>query len=387
MALSRDSSTMKKLISLGERLVPARGRGDGPSTNVQRFFNHHHLVSQTCRHLSDVDRAALSLSCRQALSTVGRGVLKLSAEDKFLLLQRLERDGYLMEEGEMLCPVCQYFHLPLDLARSRPGEEPSRFEGQRACLNHGTERMQAMGYGDMAPLRFDMVAAILRSHRHKSSFYRPRILYTLHHYSTGSKALGTISVRVRARVIHDQLIVEPCISLYQRDPSVIVPLLKEFLENNHRLMHICEHHEWQHVLGGFGPDADLDVLTRFAHHCVWGRKRSRREKEMRRGIEPPNRTTRRNNGTFCDDCCTAFIISCCGGGGDGSVMVLTTWKNYGYGRDLDDPMWLSHTNTIAGHDSRRYVPEMSAFEGTHFALGAEYCPFQWMREIKKKIFG
>ncbi|KAH7141638.1 hypothetical protein EDB81DRAFT_760497 [Dactylonectria macrodidyma] len=380
MALSRALSAMKQLASLGERLVSARKREDGPSRNVSRFFNHYHLVSQTCWHLSDVDRAALALSCRRALSTVGRGVLRLHAEDKFLLLQRLERDGYLMEEGEMLCPVCQYFHLPLDLARFSPGEEPSHFEGQRACLSRRTERMQAMGYGDMAPLRFDMVAAILRSHRHKSSFYRPRMLFTIQSYSTGSEVTGKIVVRVLARVVHDQLIVESNIRLCQRDPNVLVPLLKEFLENNHQLMHICEHHEWQHVLGEHEPDADLDVRTRFAHDCAL-----RKENETRRGIASPNDgTTRRNKGTLCDDCCTAFIISCCHALGRVFRISLTTWKNYGYGRDMDDPMWLSHTNTIAGHDARRYVPEVSAFEGTHFALRAGYCPSQWMREPKRK---
>ncbi|KAH6997472.1 hypothetical protein EDB80DRAFT_688816 [Ilyonectria destructans] len=240
MALPWASSAMKKLVSLRERLAQARRRWDGAPTNVSSFFNHHHLVSQTCRHLSDVDRAALVLSCRQALSTIGRGALRLHAGDKFLLLQRLESDGYQMEKGEILCPVCQYSHLP----RFRPGEEPSRFEGQRACLSRGTERMQAIGYGEMAPLRFDMVAAILRSHRHKSSFYRPSMLYTVEQYSTGPNFLGKIYFRGRARVIHDQLIVESNINIYQRDLSIIVPLLTEFLKNNHHLMHICEHHEW-----------------------------------------------------------------------------------------------------------------------------------------------
>lgn len=61
-------------------------------------------------------------------------------------------------------------------------------------------------------------------------------------------------------------------------------------------------------------------------------------------------------------------------------MILSSWKNYGYGRDLDDPIWLSHTNSITGNNSGHYIPEVSAFEGTGFALRDNYCPYQYLRE-------
>lgn len=374
MALSLAASALGRLARLRETLELARRYRDSPSENVFIFFNNHHFVSQTWQHLSDVDRAALALSCQQALSMAGRGVLRLPVGDKFLLLQRLERDGYRMEEGEILCPVCQYFHLP----RLRPGENSSRFEGQRACLSRGTERTQAMGYGDMAPLRFDMVAAILRSHRHKSNFYHPRMLYTVKQHWTGSDAGPIIYFRGRAAVIHDQLIVESNINLYVGHSNVIVPLLTKFLKNNHDLMHICDHHKWEHFLEGSKPNTDQDVVTRFAHNCVL---RPKQEEEKPRGIaSPPNDATTRNKGTLCDDCCTAFTISCCKTEGRGYAMILTSWKNYGYGRDLDDPIWLSHTNSITGNNSGHYIPEVSAFEGTHFALRDNYCPYQYLRE-------
>ncbi|KAH6971400.1 hypothetical protein BKA56DRAFT_660437 [Ilyonectria sp. MPI-CAGE-AT-0026] len=301
MALSLAASALGKLASLREMLELTRRRRDSPSKNVSVFFNNHHFVSQTCGHLSDVDRAALALSCQQALSMAGRGVLRLHVGDKFLLLQRLERDGYLMEEGEILCP-----------------------------------------------------------------------------HWTGSDARRKIYFRGRASVIHDQLIVESNINLYGRHSKVIVPLLTKFLKNNHDLMHICQHHKWEHFLEGSEPNTDRDVVTRFAHDCVL---RPKQEEEKPRGIaSPPNDATTRNKGTLCDDCCTAFTISCCKREGQDYAMILSSWKNYGYGRDLDDPMWLSHTNTITEHNSRRYIPEVSAFEGTHFALRDKYCPYQYLRE-------
>ncbi|KAH7109985.1 hypothetical protein EDB81DRAFT_769042 [Dactylonectria macrodidyma] len=330
MAPSRASWATKKLASLRERVRSSR-----KPPSVSRLFNNHDLVSQTCRHLGDVDIAALALSCQQALQTVGRGVLKLHGEDKFQLLQRLEGDGYLMEKGMILCPA---------------------------------------------------LAAILRSHRHKSNFYDPEILATFQRYKIGSKSLSSIWVEVQPNIIHNQLIIRSYISIFSGNSNIVMPHLKEFLDDNSYLMDICKHRKWQDVLGVIKPDADPDAARRFAHDCVWLRGRDKaKAKEKEEEASQNAGTTRRNKVALCDDCCTAFVVSSCKQWGDASPVVLDIWKNYGYGRDLDDPMWLSHTGIILDrHDSRRYIAEAAAFEGKRFTPGSEYCPFQWMREDRDK---
>ncbi|KAK7424767.1 hypothetical protein QQX98_000350 [Neonectria punicea] len=369
MSVPWAASAIKNLRSLRETLVPGRRRRRRPSTNVdnvQKLFQPQ-VISQTCQYLSDVDYAALSLSCRLALSILGRDALKLCPGDKFLLLQRLERDGY--RKYEILCPVCQYFHLP----RFNPGETPTESEGERACLNHKTERMEA--FGDLRPLRFDMVAAILRSHRHKNGIYDASIMDLDQNYLARSSAEAR--VWVRCKVIHDQLFVKTDLFLMprvpRRDSSAVVPLLKEILEINHHLMDLCQHYKWdsmQYILEGFEPDADL--ATRFAHNCLWNHG-TRCNRGRRRGDETPHRVT---NKRACDLCCTAIAVSCCDLRDGSSMVALTTWKNYGHGLDVNDPIWLSHNKTggISGGEAYQFNPEL--FTGTFFVKDGEYPPFR-----------
>lgn len=194
MAIPWAASVMKKLGRHKTRPVPATesdlsenpgaihqpstARNPDASTNLDTIHRllKPQIILKICQHLSKVGRASLALSSRQLLSSLGRDVLRLSASDKFLLLQRLERDGDLIRM--VLCPECRYFHLP----RFNPGQEPRGPERDRACLTDETERMIA--FRPLLPLRFDMVAAILRSHRHKNDIYSPQLICFDKEYTT-----------------------------------------------------------------------------------------------------------------------------------------------------------------------------------------------------------
>ncbi|KPM38859.1 hypothetical protein AK830_g7717 [Neonectria ditissima] len=311
MPVSWASSAIKNLSILRERLK--RRRRPEPSDNSAKLFQPH-LIRQTCQYLSQVDSAALSLTCRLALSTLGRNVLQLDPRPKFLLLLRLERDGYLMHQ--ILCPVCRYFHHP----RFNPGEVPSKSEAERRCLNYRTEKMEA--FGGLLQLRFDMVAAILRSHRHNNGIYPASIIDVDKKYSSQSGA--DVKVSARFRVIRGQLFVKTDLYLMPRgkpgDSCVMVPFLQEILEKNRNLMNLCRHHRWdsmRYIFDGFGPTADLK--TRFAHNCLWNhgtRCKHRTEAQTKR---------------MCRRCCTAIAVACSDVRDGSNMVILSTWKSYGLG--------------------------------------------------------
>ncbi|KAH6988206.1 hypothetical protein BKA56DRAFT_612928 [Ilyonectria sp. MPI-CAGE-AT-0026] len=363
MAIPWTASVMKKLGRPKTRPVPAResnlsenpgaihqpspARNLDASTNLDTIHRllKPQIILNICQHLSKVGRASLALSSRQLLSSLGPDVLRLSESYKFLLLQRLERDGYLIQM--VLCPVCRYFHLP----RFNPGQEPRGPERDRACLTDETERMTALR--PLLPLRFDMVAAILRSHRHKNEIYSPELICFDKEYATNSTA--QIKVKICARVIGRQLIVksELCLmpGVRRGDSCVMVPTIVEALKH-HNLMASCQHYTWDilpHVFGEFEPNADLE--TRFHHNCLWNHGARCNDRPWSSDY---TRHVNRGHRVPCRFCCTLSNASCCDLSDGSSMVVLTTWKNYGYGLDIDDPIWVSHNmvkKIITRHDS------------------------------------
>ncbi|KAH6989100.1 hypothetical protein BKA56DRAFT_710453 [Ilyonectria sp. MPI-CAGE-AT-0026] len=312
--------------------------------NLQILFSHH-IISKTRQYLISIDCAALFLSCRQALSALGRNVLRLSSSDKFLLLQRLERDGYLIRE--ILCPVCQYFHLP----RFDPGQEPSRSEGHRACLNRRTERMEA--FGGRLPLRFDMVAAILRSYRHNNVSYHQSVLDDDRAYVTESTPRAKL--QVCTKIVNNQLLVKSEIFLQpcppQGDSSVMVLVLRNILGDNPELTNSCQHFAWQnldYVLKGYDPDAEF--TARSAHNCLWNHGTRCNHRRWR-----GQRSWHRVNGKClrCVYCHTELTVSCCDGPNGSGMVVLTTWKNFGCGLDVGDPIWATHIDTLGVKGEKR----------------------------------
>lgn len=198
----------------------------------------------------------------------------------------------------VLCPVCRYFHLP----RFNPGQEPHGPERDRACLTDETERMKA--FRPLLPLRFDMVAAILRSHRHNNEIYSPKLIRFDKEYVTNSTA--KIKVKIRARVMGSQLIIKSELRLMpgvrRGDSCVMVPTIVEALKH-HNLMVKCQHHTWDiapYVFGGFEPNADLK--TRFHHNCLWNHGAQCNDRPS--SSDDTRHINRGHQGLLCRYCCT-----------------------------------------------------------------------------------
>lgn len=51
------------------------------------------------------------------------------------------------------------------------------------------------------------------------------------------------------------------------------------------------------------------------------------------------------------------------------MVVLTSWKNFGYGLDVDDPIWATHIDTLGVKGEKRKKSHQNLteqFEGTRF---------------------
>lgn len=160
------------------------------------------------------------------------------------------------------------------------------------------------------------------------------------------------------------------------DSCVMVPSIVEALKH-HNLMVVCQHHTWDmspYLFGGFEPNADLK--TRFHHNCLWNH--GARCNDRPSSSDDTRHINRGHQGLLCRYCCTNSSTSCRDLSDGSSMVVLTTWKNYGYGLDIDDPIWVSHNmaeKIITRHDGPEVF--MSTSYATNEALSTHQNISNW----------
>ncbi|KPM40488.1 hypothetical protein AK830_g6060 [Neonectria ditissima] len=318
------------------------------------------VVYEISCHLPSIDRAALALASRQILHVLGENVLKLEQSSKYALLRRLERDGGF--KSDILCSLCRIFHPPRLCLTWNPKD------ARRACVGSGQDdEVWAKITSPHLPrqVHFDIVAAITRNSRHGLTQYTTQMLAstTYHHHEDGHTM---ISCYVSAKVVNGRLLLKIEKFLFPRVERLgtldAVPKLKSMLIRHPDLRACCAHYKWDSIHRFvFQPNPYEPDDTR-RHNCLW------------------------TNGIYCwGDCCASLKQPCTGKirdflstlrgcpkchtdlamtyknyNDEGTILILTSWKDLGAGLHVDDASWKSHRALDPVAETPRRRPEIGS---------------------------
>ncbi|KAF4459050.1 hypothetical protein FALBO_14201 [Fusarium albosuccineum] len=308
------------------------------------------VIIEICDHLISVDKVAFALTCRHVYdvckSRPALVAFQLEGSKKFQLLQRLERDGVAIED--FLCSLCQKFHLPCIHTY-----EDAR-ERARACSSLATENMHAIEiYVSPFKLDFDMVAAATRSHRHRNDVYSTdRMGVRIDYLSTDGYA--RVKCYFSAYIQRGRLIakVEQELHPGRKRNSALegVRELIEIFEQNEPLRNRCRHCPlWD--LGllkfAFRPDAGDYHM----HECFWTQGKSFWNKDqpffglsLTKCVLKLRLRLALCWTDSCRHCGTKMKLSYRDEKyDDTTVATLTSWRDLGYGLDVEDPAWKRHS--------------------------------------------
>jgi hypothetical protein len=287
--------------------------------------------------LAPEGRAALALTNRTMLFKLGKRSLSLEVEPRYRLLKLLSQDGMFLPE--VLCPLCRIFHTPFVgvpwtlhspfiCMSCRSAEEAVRAEDWTA------QNLFMLALPDAIP--FNLVAAVLRCHRHKYPFLNMDLLLPSE-ILQDKRAMIQVHHNFRIVKAHLLLKTERLILLGQADTGTIAVQQARSMILEHRWVvnQICAHSSWTSMF----PDMGGTPLPR--HTCSKG--------------------PLKNSTPACHDyiLCNSVVVRSCAycytdhtfsyvdlPGKRGRVCALTTWKDLGSGDDPEGPEWKSH-NYIA----------------------------------------
>ena len=315
------------------------------------------LVWEVARYLDTEDRAALALVSKTMLERLGKNELLPPRPFKFSFLRRLERDGVCPDA--ILCPCCVKFHSPLlsldESGRHRGSATPEEVRKlQRVEQAHSNATSPNLP----AHLHFNMVAAVMRSHRHGWPTYSPRTLATaVRQRLPDHPARMTTFTRcyvVQGRLIlGEQRLVLPLVEGGNQGGGgggearlAATARLGGFMDGFYHAGIICAHLSWRKRYAGlFHLDTGDTERWRVAsrnHVCAWTHAQP-----CRRALGPTRACRawdmRATKVQGCPLCQTDFAWAAVDlPDGRGRVLALGVWKDLGAGETLRDPRWRSH---------------------------------------------
>ncbi|KJZ75828.1 hypothetical protein HIM_04652 [Hirsutella minnesotensis 3608] len=299
-------------------------------------------------NVAPVDRACLALSCRTTLWKVGHAALRLGKQSQFELLHRLERNG--ASKGHILCPGCKVFHPP-SLSRVVSAWSFENGIGTRPCWEDYYNAAGAMTIGSQRTMKylstnlpyhvhFNIVSAIMRSHRHGWDVHTTNVLKASHRRQ-GTSGYPKLYQRFSCKIIAGRLVLKseklilPCKGYHNIKDRTNITKYAEFL-NSWPLNRCCNHRYWRTgYCSIFSPC--LRILRTICIRCqAWDSSASNT-------LEISQRTQYMSRIYGCAYCYTDYALALLDLPDEaGQVIVMTTWKDLGYGQSLDDPRWRSH---------------------------------------------
>ncbi|KAH8672168.1 hypothetical protein BGZ61DRAFT_536828 [Ilyonectria robusta] len=320
-------------------------------------------VLEISMYLDEVDQAALALSSRRLLYMMGTETLQLEEPMRFELLGRLERDGvYLMD---ILCSICRRFHLP----RLTDGPTSNETEAARPCYYYGNKWIQESTASRNLPvgMHFDMVAAVTRSIRHQALYYKSHMIYKTVRWVYGSSECRLATTHT-VRVVDGHFLVRKENCLYPesiRSASLCsVPKLQRMLARLEQFTTCCEHVKWADTVD-FLFDPTLKTWPQ--HVCLWTHPEQCEYPRFEGLCQQPVASVLRKVYS-CRVCYTDYAIGRRNLVGGLTTITLTSWKDLGCGKDVEDRVWKSHLSRIPGY---KVVPRdgpsgeiWSRFEGS-----------------------
>ncbi|KAF4511606.1 hypothetical protein G6O67_003387 [Ophiocordyceps sinensis] len=325
---SRDSTESKHdLASPSEKpcpLAPSTGHhklhhGGGPSA-LEGLTKK--VMREIIAPLHQVDRVSLALVNRTMLRLLGGPSLQLPKSSRFELLSRLERDGVC--PAYILCTQYRVFHPPGLFPASQ------RSSSNKSCY---VSTVYLPPY-----LYFNMVAAVMRCHRHGWSKYSAEALSKSFRYeyfdeSRYPRIVSTTQCQiVNGRLIaKNEILIFPCKGLAGlRDAKVKVDhLFHESAENHEVLQYRCSHMRWTEYKSRTSLLRDGRMWNPRPLSKDWG--------FLHRG---------RYRVFHCPGCYTSHALSAYDLPDDGGrVIAMTAWKDLGSGISIKDLRWISHLSS------------------------------------------
>ena len=298
-----------------------------------------------------VTRASFALTTRRNLCILGKDVLKFEKRNsRFRLLQRLDMDGISM--ADILCPMCHVFHPPR-MARGWSTEK----EASRACVKFGEMREKTESPFLPYQIHFDVVNFMTKRDRLKQAIYTGITIQSTTNYTHEDEQASLWHI-VATKVIEGHLLVKTEVVLTpgtHRDDSLqAVPKLLEMMEERPEIGHCCGHYKWAAVKPFvFHPNESDEVsrhssLSQMDHHCLWTHPETC---HIQRGLQA---NPKLNLGyiSSCPFCYTDMTITAFSTMDDENrtYVALTSWKDLGSGKDVNDRHWKSH---LYGEDTKK----------------------------------
>lgn len=306
--------------------------------------------------LGPVDRACLAMTCRRTHLMMMATLNLNPATDRWEFLRRLEADHVSLDK--ILCQGCCKFHAP------RKYFPWTMQQANRPCVNHGISDHYVKCQSSHLPseLHWDLVAAIMRRHRHD-----PKRLSQARHTSMYSYRDGEvlISSQISLRVCQTHLVMKREIFFQigkKTNVSRKVRMLKKIIDGHRELKDICHHTRWIKTenwplvvthdaaeywtisQGNVGSQLrGYNLPAEFLQKCLWKHERTC----WTRCIASPRLDNSLLRLGACKHCPTDYQITCLRSGGgnkEANTLVLTVWKNLGQGIDINDENWLQHVD-------------------------------------------
>ncbi|KAH6887078.1 hypothetical protein B0T10DRAFT_563302 [Thelonectria olida] len=332
--------------------------------------------------LSVVDRASLAFTCRYTHTFMSKA-LKLAPTNKYEFILRLEKDGVWL--AEILCGKCRKFHLP---------------RGEKQPKGCSTRPFKSRSLPSQ--VEFDLVTAILRCHKFNSTLYTVDHLASTKEYADQeAKIINYVSAQISQGnlILKSETIL--CAGNDRLNALKYVPKLKSLLRKHHELGQICHHNDWVGVMPfASGPRSSAAHAPRFhgqlrslvesnlhnqaTYECLWTHPRTCwTECNASSALE-----ARLEGLWYCTCCSTDFKITIVHGEGRNSrakFVVLTSWKNLGYGSNLGEYEWREYkASPDVSQPHRRFQAESAAKRFEDRGAGGDtwvsYRPSRWRLE-------
>lgn len=297
------------------------------------------VLSLIAAYTSPIDQASLALVSRTELHKLGRASLQLQGKARLSLLTRLERDG--VRPADVLCPQCQVFHAPdLSLPLGWYFENGTAF---RPCAQFHTRAAssQTLPKGHIIsaflPLRlhFNMIAGVMRCHRHGWSTHPVETLSSTsrYDYSVHSRYPKVFST-TRCKIVNGRLLAKT---------EKLIYLCKNLadLRNAFTKVRLLFKRDWalHHVCGHFVWTESYPRNLKSPNGRIWRNSPiSEESPSLRPGLH------RVVGCAWCYTDCALSAYDLPNNGG--RVISLTTWKDLGYGRSIKDSRWRSHLHPV-----------------------------------------
>lgn len=274
-------------------------------------------------HLTAAARASLALTSTVLYHKLGSNSLDITDERSlFELLLLLERDGFPVKK--VPCHTCRIYHMP----------QASLPSSGNACVIWTMAERVGKFQSIYLPenMHWNMVYAIMRSHRQRTYRYSLDMLASSKDYRVGH---AQIRYTTRCLIWDGELILRTVIAMLpchgdEQQQRVAAPNLKPILRS---MNNCCGHVRWTEEFPQIWPEQKPQHLEPTTHRIdPWNEEK-----------DGPDRIHILIRSRKCHRCFTSYVYQLDDlSDGSGRVVSLASYKILGRGESVSDPKWNTH---------------------------------------------